>query len=427
MNRFGTALLILSLTAVTTACGPSTSPSPAVAQSPPTATASGPASEPASPSTAPPLTIGLLLPFTESAVNNELGVAQKRAAELYVQQHGGMLAGHPVQFAYSDESVDGPLDATKATLLVEQEHAAVILGLIGDEGAAAVRTYVDGKHIVFIDTSASGNALTRATPGCTPSCASRYVFRNSFSNWQLSEPLGEWAGRQGRTSFYTVASDDTFGAESTAAFVEGLGKDGGASTGHSSVASGSDWAKVVDAIKAQPTKDVYAAFAGADAQGFIGAWAAAGMSSAGYGLYGPGLLTDTDVLAAVKDQAAGITTSLFWASSLESPANRALVDLFPKAYQNEDGTAAAVTAYVVEMWDAMTALDQALQSGGTASDSLVSSLEGATVVGARGSFTFDPTTHNVVDDVYIRRVTGTGSAATNAVIDTIPAVTDPGK
>ncbi len=382
---------------------------------------------PASPSSAPPLTIGLLLPFTESAVNNELGVAQKRAAELYVQQQGGMLAGHPVQFAYSDESVNGPLDVTKATILVEQEHADVILGLIGDDGAYAVRTYVDGKHVLFLDTSASGNALTRATPGCTPACQSRYVFRTSFSNWQLSEPLGEWAAGKGRKAFYTVTSDDPYGAESAAAFVEGLGRKGGKATGHAAVAPGSNWTKVVAAIKAQPTKAVFAAFVGADAEGFIGAWAAAGMSSAGYALFGPGLLTDTDVLAAVKDQAAGITTALFWASSLDTPENRALLDLFPRTYQNEDGTSAPVTAYVVGMWDAMKALDQALRSAGMATDSLVSSLEGATVVGTRGSFTFDPMTHNVVDDIYIRKVSGTGSAVSNEVIDTIPAVTDPGK
>lgn len=375
-----------------------------------------------------PLTIGVIVPYTESAVNDDIGVAQKRAAELYLGRHGGMLGGHAVKLVFSDESIDGGVDTTKAMELVENQHADLLVGLVGNDGAYAVRRYADQKHIVFIDTSASGNALTRTTPGCTPSCTSRYVFRTSFTNWQLSEPLGEWAAHGGRTAFFLAYADDTFGVESADAFGEGLVKAGGRATGRDAVAAGGDWTKVMAAIRAQPTKDVFAAFAGADAEGFIGAWAKQHMGDAGYRLVGPGLLTDSAVLAKVKGEADAITTGLFWSSTLANAEDRTLVELFPKTYADEDGNPSPADAATAEMWDTMIALDGALgASASFSTDGLVGALEHVHVAGARGAFTFDPATHNVVQDVYVRVVRTTGGTAANAVIDTLKAVADPGR
>ncbi len=416
-------LLIGCVAALASACAAAAPTSPAATVLSTTAPSA------ASSQAAAPLIIGIIVPFTESAVNSNFGVAQQRAAELYVKQHGGKLAGRDVKLVYSDESITGSLDVTKATQLVETEHADVLLGLIGTDGAYAVRTYIDGKHVVFIDTNASGNALTRAVAGCTPSCKSPYLFRTSYSSWQLSEPLGAWAAKHGATQFYVVHAIDTFGTESATAFADGLATQGGVATAQVAAPAGADWAKVVDAIVAQPTKNVFAAFAGTDAIGFISAWDRAHLSDKGYRLYGPGPLTDLDVLAQVKAAAAGVTTASFWSSTLDNPANKALQDLFAKTYQDESGIPVPVDSYVVEMWDAMTALDQALQAtnGSTASDALVAALESVSFKSPRGDFAFDRSTHNVIQDVYIREVRATGVAVSNAVVDTISKVSDPGR
>ena len=340
-----------------------------------------------------------------------------------------MLGGRDAKLVYSDESITGTLDTVKATQLVENEHAEVLLGLIGTDGAYAVRDYADAHHIVFIDSHASGNALTRTVPGCTPSCMSPYVFRSSFSAWQLSEPLGAWAAGKGAKAFDVVSSDDTFGAESAAAFVEGLGTAGGTATTQSAVKPGTDWAKVATAIAGQPTKDVFAAFEGPDASSFIAAWAQAGLTARGYALYGPGPLTGVDVLGQVKAAAAGATTSSFWASTLDNPENKAVQGLFSTTYKDESGNPLTADSFVVEMWDAMTALDKALgQTAGNAStDALIPALVGVSFSSPRGGFAFDPATHNVVQDIYIRQVQVTGSDAMNAVVDTIKKVADPGR
>jgi len=419
-------LLVLCIAALASACSTSApTGSPATPGASPT-----PSTTPATAPTSPPtLTVGVLVPFTESAINSELGVAQQRAAELYLKQQGGKLAGRDVNLVSSDESITGSLDVVKAKQLVETDGAEVLLGLIGTDGAYAVRTYVDGKHVVFIDTNASGNALTRDVAGCSPSCKSRYLFRSSYSAWQLSEPLGEWAAKKGATQFYVLSSSDTFGIESAAAFVEGLKTQGAAATAVVAAAAGTDWARVVDAIAVQPTKDVFAAFALSDAEGFIGAWDQAHLSAKGYKLYGPGPLTDVDVLAKVKAAAAGVTTASFWSSALDNPQNSALMALFTKTYQDESGNPVPADSYVVQMWDGMTALDHALQktNGSTEGDALAAALEGVSFNSPRGPFAFDKDTHNVVENIYIRQADASGVSVSNAIIDTIKAVSDPGK
>ncbi len=413
MKALSHPLLVTAVVALVSACGASTSSPTAMSSAVP-----APPTVPAASAAGPSVTIGLLVPFTESAVNSDRGVAQRRAAELYVQQHGGMLGGQTAAFAYEDESINGPLDVTKAQELAQQ-HAAVVLGLLGDDGATAVRSYADANKLPLIITGASGNAVTRTA-------ASPYVFRASYSNWQLSEPLGEWAARKGATKFYVVHAPDTFGTESAAGFAAGLGKAGGSATGNVASQMGADWAKLVAAIRAQPTKAVFAAFEGADAAAFLTAWSQAKMDAAGYTLYGPGTLTDSAVLATVKEGAAGAITSLFWADSLGGAGLQSLLGAFPKAYQDDAGNPAPVTSDVVAMWDAMQAVDQAMASAGSSADALVKAVAAGTVAGVRGPFAFDPATHNVVQAMYIRKVVVSGGSASNSIVDTVPSVADPG-
>src|SRR6266542_7015380 len=73
---------------------------------------------------------------------------------------------------------------------------------------------------------------------CTPSCFSKYVFRTSFSAWQVSEPLGEWVSKKGEKEFFLCYSNYAFGTESANAFIEGLAKNGGKDTGKNTPALG---------------------------------------------------------------------------------------------------------------------------------------------------------------------------------------------
>ena len=379
------------------------------------------------------LKIGVLIPFTESAIDSDIGASQRRAADLYLKLKGGALAGRDVQLVYDDESaLDPSTNKVRIQQFLDKAHVEMLMGGAGIPASYLLRDTADALKILYIDTNASGNALTRVMSGCAPSCKSKFVFRVAPSSWQMSEPLGEWASKGGQRDFFVVSADDAFGAESSAAFVEGLAKNGGRATGQRLVPakSGAEWAKVVAAVKAQTTKSVFAAFITEDAEGFINAWEAAGMRAAGYKLFGPGPLADAEVLKVTKQAGIGVTTSFPWSTELDNGDNKAFVEAFKKAYKDDDtGQPLAPDGYASEMWNTMRVLEEALKAtkGDVKNtDAVIQALEAVSFKGVGGDFAFDRATHSGTQDIYIREVRAAGGALVHAVVEKIGNVKDPG-
>ena len=370
------------------------------------------------------LKVGQLLPFTK--VYAELGNSMKRATDLYLKTKSNKLANRPVTVVYEDEANDPQVGLAKTQKFIDQDQVDVMLGIVATPIAYAVRNAVDSAKLIFIETNAGGNALTRTTTDCKPSCKSPYIFRASFSSYQVSEPIGEYmSGKKGVKEVFTFVADYGFGTESQADFATGFAKNGGKVTGTLKAPLGSaDFVPFVTQLKAQPTKDIYSFFSGADAVKYIQAWNQLGLPAAGYRMNGAGFLTEQDVLAEVKDQANGAITSLFWAVELDNPENKAFKD----AYQKDYGRLPDV--FAVQAWDGMRALDEALQkTNGDTSDKqkLIAALEAVKFSSPRGSFEFDKDTHNVIQDMYIREVKTVNGQAVNTISDKIGRVTDPGK
>lgn len=380
------------------------------------------------------LKIGVLIPFTESAIDADIGASQRRAADLYLKLKGGRLAGREIQLVYNDESaLDPSVNTVRIQQFLQTDHVQLLLGGAGSPAAYLLRDTAETSKIVYLDTNAGANALTRAVPGCTPSCMSRYTFRVAPSSWQLSEPLGEWASKSGQRDWLVLNADDTFGTESAAAFVDGLAKNGGTAVTRTTVPakSGADWAKIIATIKAQSTKSVFAAFITEDAEGLLAAWDAAGMRAAGFSLAGPGPLTDAAVLKATKQAAIGTTSAFPWATAVDTNENKTFVDAFTKAYTDDDtGQPLPPDGYAAEMWAAMQVLEEALKTtkGDVRdTDSLIAAVEGVSFTGVGGSFAFDRATHAPIADTFIRVVKTAGGALVNAVIERIGSVKDPAR
>ncbi|MEP7004051.1 MAG: ABC transporter substrate-binding protein [Chloroflexota bacterium] len=385
-----------------------------------------------SPAALGPLKIGILVPFTESAIDSDIGASQRRAADLYLKLKGGALAGRAVQLVYNDESaLDPSVNTVRIQQFLKQDQVALLLGGAGIPAAHLLRDAAERAKVIYIDTNAPTNSLTRAIAGCTPSCKSTFAFRSAPSSWQLSEPLGEWESKAARKEFFIVTGDDAFGTESAAAFIEGLAKNGGRASGRTTVPakSGAKWATVVTAIKAQSTKNVFAAFVTDDAEGFLNAWDTAGMRAAGFSLAGPGPLTDQQVLSTTKRAAAGVTTTFPWSSELDNAENAAFADAFKKAYRDDvTGEALAPDGYAALMWTTMRALEEALKTtkgDTTNAAAFIAALEKVSFKGPGGDVAFDPATHGAVQDIYVREVRASGSLLVNAVVDKIAGVRDP--
>jgi branched-chain amino acid transport system substrate-binding protein len=401
-----------SVAAAIAACGPAATPNPSGASITPTATP-GPA-----------LKIGMLLPFTK--VYAELGNSMQRATKLYLKQKGESLANRPVTVIYEDEANDPVVGAQKTQKFIDSDRVDLMMGIVATPIAYAVRNAIDAAKLIFIETNAGGNALTRTTTNCTPSCKSKYIFRTSFSSYQISYPIGEYfATQKGVKEVFTFVADYGFGNESAADFTSGFTKGGGKITGSLKAPLGSaDFLPYVTQIKAQNTKDIYSFFSGTDAINYIKAWTQLGMPAAGYKMNGAGFLTEQDVLKEVKDQANGATTSLFWAVTLDNAENKAFVDAYQKEYS------LLPDVFAVQAWDGMQAVDLALQAvkGDTTNkDAFIAALENVKFKSPRGDFEFDKETHNPIQDMYIREVKVQSGQAVNTIVGKVARVTDPGK
>ena len=404
-----------SAVALAAACGPA-APSGA------SATASAAASAAATPGK--PLKIGQLLPFTR--VYAELGNSMRRATDLYLKQKGGSLANRPVTLIYEDEANDPTIGAQKTQKFIEQDNVDLMMGIVATPIAYAVRNALDSAKMIFIETNAGGNALTRTTTDCKPACKSKYIFRASFSSYQISYPIGDYfATKKGVKEVFTFVSDYGFGNESAADFTSAFTKGGGKITGGlKTPLPTADFLTPVTQLKAQPTKDIYSFFSGTDAINYIRAWNQLGMSAAGYRMNGAGFLTEQDVLKEVKEQAVGAITSLHWAVTLDNAENKAFVDAYQKEYNR------LPDVFALQAWDGITAVDKALQSvkGDTSNkDALIAALENVKFKSPRGDFEFDKDTHNVIHDIYIREVKVQGGNVVNTIIDKVARVIDPGK
>jgi branched-chain amino acid transport system substrate-binding protein len=370
------------------------------------------------------LKLGQLLPFTK--VYAELGNSMKRSTDLYLKTKGNKLANRPVTVVYEDEAHDAQVGLQKTQKFIDQDQVDLMLGVVETPIAYAIRNAVDSAKMIWIETNAGGNALTRTTTDCKPSCKSPYIFRSSFSSYQISEPIGEYFGKKGVKDVYIFISDYGFGTESAADFTTGFKKQGGNITGTLKAPLGNtDFLPFVTQLKAQPTKDIYSFFSAADAIGYIKAWNQLGMGAAGYKMSGTGFLTEQDVLKEVKELAVGAITSLFWAVTLDNPENKAFVDAYTKEYN------LSPDVFAVQAWDGMRAVDEALQkTNGDTSDKakLIRALEDTKFKSPRGDFEFDKDTHNPIQDIYIREVKLQGGQAVNVVTgDKFAKVADPGK
>ena len=409
------AFLLSTSAAALAACAPATSTGGNTASSA-AATAAATAGK--------ALKMGQLLPFTK--VYAELGNSMKRSTDLYLKTKGNKLANRTVTPIYEDEANDPQVGLAKTQKFIDQDQVDVMLGVVATPIAYAIRNVVDSAKLIYIATNAGGNALTRTTTDCKPACKSPYIFRSSFSSYQISEPIGEYlSGKKGVKEAFLFIADYGFGTESAADFTTGFAKNGGKVTGTLKAPLGSaDFVPFVTQLKSQPTKDIYSFFSGADAVKYIQAWNSLGLPAAGYKMNGAGFLTEQDVLAVVKDQANGAITSLFWAVELENPENKAFKDAYQKEYN------LLPDVFAVQAWDGMRALDEALQkTNGDTSDKarLIAALEAVKFNSPRGAFEFDKDTHNPIQDMYIREVKTVNGQAVNTISDKIGRVTDPGK
>jgi len=133
-----------------------------------------------------PITIGVLAGLTgqgavdaaEIHLNVDLAIVQANAA--------GGIVGHPLQAAYADTHGDQALATRLARQLVEQDHAAVLIGGVLSAECLALEQAAASLEVVYL--TASGCPAVALTAGR----CSKYTFRILPAAPQLIAPLARY-------------------------------------------------------------------------------------------------------------------------------------------------------------------------------------------------------------------------------------------
>lgn len=339
---------------------------------------------------AAPLKIGLMLP--SSGTFAKLGQFIDNGFSLYVEQKGGMLGGRPVEFIRLDDESKPETATDNMNRLVGRDKVDFVVGTVHSGVAMAMVKVARDTGVPLIIPNAGADEATG--PLCAPN-----VFRTSFSNWQVSEPMGKVMYDAGHRNVVSITWRYAAGTQMAKGFAEGFTKAGGTVVEELALPFPEvEFQALITRIAQLKPDAVFAFFAGGGAVKFVTDYAAAGLQGT-IPLYGTGFLTD-GTLPAQGAAAEGIRTTLHYADGLTNPANIA----FLEAFQKKTGQVGDI--YAVQGFDAAALLDVGLSAtigDSAARDAMFAAMGTAKLDSPRGPLAFSAA-HNPIQDIYLREV-----------------------
>lgn len=354
-----------------------------------------------------PVKVGLMLPY--SGTYSALTEMIERGFKLYVQEQGGELAGHPMEYFKVDDESDPAKAADNVNKLIKRDKVDLILGTVHSGVAMAMAKAAKESGTLMIVPNAGAVNITG------PLCAMN-ILRTSFNNWQPGYGIGIYAGEKGWKKAVTVTWNYAAGNEMAKGFEDGFAETGGkVSKALRLPFPNVEFQSILTDIASQKPDVVFAFFAGGGAVKFVKDYAAAGLTMP---LVGTGFLTD-GTLEAQGDSANGVLTGLHYADDLDTETDNA----FRKAFEAEYGVAPDV--YAVQGYDAAQVFAAGLKAvDGDVSkkDEMEKAMREAVIDSPRGKLTFSPS-GDPVQDIYVREVgDGENKVVSVAVEQLVPPV-----
>ena len=363
--------------------------------------------------------VGVIL--TYSGPQASLGDQIDKGLKLYVKEHEKDLpSGVKLELIRRDDT--GPqADVAKrlATELVTRDKVQFLTGVVWTPNANAIAPIATEAKTPFVIMNAAGANSTLLSP---------YVTRVSFTLWQSSYPLGQWAAKQGKKKAYTAVTDYAPGHDGEQGFIKGFTEGGGEVVGSVRIPiQNPDFVPYIQRIKDAKPELLYVFVpSGKQATSIMKAYGDLGLREAGVTLIGPQDITTDEELPNMGEAPLGVVTAGTYSEVADRPANKAFVAAWKKEY----GPDSHPNFMAVGGWDGMAAIFAAIkaQNGKVDGDKSMELLKAwKNADSPRGPIEIDPQTRDIVQNIYIRKVEKTGSGLANVEFDTIKAVKDPWK
>ncbi len=341
-----------------------------------------------------PIKIGVIQ--TYSGPLSTPGTDASNGFTLFFEERDYKVAGRTIQLIKEDDAANPAQAMERARRLVERENVTFLTGITSSAVAYALRDYVDAKEIPLVVMGSAG------ADGITNARASSYIFRTSFANTQFTAPFGPYACQKlGYKRVAIMASDFVTGYEQSKGFKTTYENAGCKVVKEIFAPLGTvDFAPFLSQVPVGEIDAVWAMFFGADAIGYVKQYDAFGLK-AKLPLVGSGGLPDERLLAPMGASSVGITTSTFYVTTFETPANREFVRTYRSKY-NAVTDATSASGYVAAM--VIAAAIEAVNGKVDDKNALLTALRKVELATSPlGHFRFDQK-QNVIFDLVVTKV-----------------------
>jgi len=360
---------------------------------------------------AEPLRLGFLTVRTGALAAG--GRQMEEGIQLFLKERNNTLAGRKVELFIADTGGNPAGAKTKTQELIEHDKVDVIIGPLATFEALAIDDYIRQAQVPLITpTSAAQNDLAQQKKN-------DYVLHAVGTAAQPMHALGEYAAKKlGYKRVATIADDFTYGHEGEAGFQHAYEDNGGKVVQKLwSPLNAVDYGSYVGQIK--PDVDaVYAGFAGINGVRFLKQFNDYGLKSR-IAVLGNPTCVDEGVLKNLGDEALGVYSASWYASTIDSPDNKRFVQAVLDEYKVVPGfyTAGTYTAGLF-LEDALKAINGKFEDKAA----FVRALHSVRLArGPMGPIRVDEYGKPILN-IYIRKVERKNGTLVNSIVETIPDV-----
>jgi branched-chain amino acid transport system substrate-binding protein len=361
----------------------------------------------------PPVKIGIVYSYTGSSA--DAGPVVDTAIAAWLAQHHGLMSGRKVEMIKRDDTGPAPDVARRlSTELVVQDHVDFLMGSTYTPNAVAMATASTQSKTPYCMVNAAGSGLLAKAP---------YSTRLGVTMAQITVPLANWAWKNGVKTVYNVLANYQPGIDGGKAFSDTFTAAGGKMVGEVLVPiNNTEFSAYIQRVKdAKPDAVFVFVGAGTPAVAFFKAFHQAGLDKMGIRILASGDALEEDALPQMGDEPNGVISSLNYAAVHESKLNRDFVTAFHAA---DSTKTLEPDFFAVAAYDCMTAFDRAVaaQKGTIDPDKTMAIWSGMKWESPRGPIQIDPQTHDITQDMYMRKVTKQGPKYQDVEFSTTPMV-----
>ena len=364
-----------------------------------------------------PVKIGVIAEF--SGPFADYGAQILGGMKTYLRQNGDTFGGRKIEIVVKDTTGAAPDIAKRlAQEVITRDQVDLLAGFGLTPNALAVAPVSAEAQKPMVIMNAGTSIITTRSP---------YIVRLSHTLPQDTQPIAQWAAKNGIKRVFTLVSDFGPGVDAETTFVKAFkAANGEIVDSVRTPLANPDFAPFLQRIKDSKPEAIFVFLPpGSQTIAFIKGYEERGLKQAGIRIIATGDLTDDGVLQAMGDPTLGLITSFHYSAAHDSPENKAFI----KAYAEVNGTKLRPNFMACAGYDGMAAIAEALKKTGGSTDPerFVGAIKGMKLMSPRGPIMVDPETRDIVQTVYIRRVEKIDGLLYNVEFDKFPDVKDPGK